>query len=191
MRKIVTAVMLFAVVLLSAVEPKFMKDPSISPDGKTVCFTYMSDLWLVPFEGGEAKRITVTEADDRNPLYSPDGKWIAFTSNRDGFNGVYIIPSEGGEAKLLSRDINTVCDWYNDSKSLLGTRYEHGTGTGLYIAYLDGRRPKEVTPIGHHFSKLSPDNKKIIFPRNGVPERPAYQGSMKGDLWEYDIKKKS
>ncbi|MCB5231348.1 MAG: S41 family peptidase [Candidatus Cloacimonas sp.] len=190
MRNLVTAILLFGIVLLNAVEPKFMKDPAISPDGKTVCFTYMTDLWLVPFEGGEAKRITVSDGVDRDPIYSPDGKWIAFTSNREGFYGVYLIPSEGGQAKLLSRDISTASDWFSDSKRILGTRYENGTGTGSYIAYLDGKRPTEISPIGHHFSTLSPDNKKIIFNRNGMPERPAYKGSMKGDLWEYDIKSK-
>jgi len=39
----------------------FMQTPAISPDGKTVCFSYMSDLWAVPFEGGEAKRLTVSK----------------------------------------------------------------------------------------------------------------------------------
>ena len=45
---------------LIALETPFAGDPAISPDGKTVCFVYCDDLWLVPFEGGIPRRITNT-----------------------------------------------------------------------------------------------------------------------------------
>jgi tricorn protease len=173
---------------LSDYAPDFARQPVLSPDGKTVCFSYMTDLWTVPFAGGEAKRITVSEGDDARPIYSPDGKWIAFSSDREGFRGIYVIPADGGRAQLVNRETYvSISDWYKDSNRLLGTKYSLTTGTGLYEIDLQGNRMKEVTAIGHQFSKLSPDNKKIIFNRGGYAYRPAYTGSASGDLWEYDV----
>lgn len=176
---------------LAAYSPSFMRQPTLSPDGNMVCFNYMTDLWIVPFEGGEAKRITVSDGEDSRPLFSPDGKWISFHSDRDGFRGVYIMPAEGGFAELVSEEAYIwISDWYADSKKLLGTRFDRDTGTGQYTVYLDGRRAKEITPISHFFSYLSPDQNKIIFNQRGNAYRPAYTGSLAGNLWEYDINTK-
>ncbi|MEA3476445.1 MAG: S41 family peptidase [Candidatus Cloacimonadota bacterium] len=175
-----------------AIEPHFMKDPAISPDGETVCFSYMSDLWIVPFKGGEAKRIIVSKGEDSGPVFSPDGKWIAFNSNRDGQKNIYIIPSEGGEAKCISKEGLQVCDWFNNGKKLLASGYEVDLGANLFSVrkLADEKRPTEITAIGDFYSKLSPDNKKIIFNRGGMAYREAYHGSINGELWEYDIKDK-
>src|SRR5437588_8693441 len=56
--------------------------PALSPDGKTICFSYLGDLWTVDSNGGTATRLTVHEAHDGYPRWSPDGRWIAFASNR-------------------------------------------------------------------------------------------------------------
>src|SRR5687767_8474200 len=46
--------------------------PSLSPDGKTLCFTYLGDLWTVAAEGGIATRLTVHESQDALSRWSPD-----------------------------------------------------------------------------------------------------------------------
>src|SRR5262245_17941649 len=56
--------------------------PAISPDGKTICFSYLGDLWTVDANGGTATRLTIHEAHEGYARWSPDGKWIAFASNR-------------------------------------------------------------------------------------------------------------
>ncbi|MCK4339161.1 MAG: PD40 domain-containing protein, partial [Candidatus Cloacimonetes bacterium] len=177
--------LLFYSIPVFSIEPHFMKDPAISSDGNTVCFYYMSDLWIVQFEGGEAKRITVSKGDDFNPVFSPDGKWIAFNSNREGQTNIYVIPSDGGVATCISKEGLRACDWYKNGKKLLATGYEVGMGTNIFSVHLNGKRPAEITEIGDFYSKLSPDNKKIIFNRRGMPYREAYHGSINGELWEY------
>jgi len=176
-----------AITFLHAFEPSFAKDPSISPDGDLVCFVYQSDLWLVPFKGGDAKRLTATSANEWNPLWSPDGKQIAFVSDREGLPYIYTIPAEGGEARVIIRESYSISDWFADGTALLGSKFNHRWGSSLYKIPIDGSRPQMIAEIGHPFASLSPDNKKIIFNRRGDAYREAYQGSINGELWEINL----
>ena len=56
----------------------------VSPDGKTLAFDLMGDLYTLPVEGGKATPLTSGLAYDTHPKFSPDGKKIAFTSDRSG-----------------------------------------------------------------------------------------------------------
>src|SRR5262245_45912641 len=50
----------------------------VSPDGKTIVFDLLGDLYTMPITGGRATRFTSGMAFDAQPRYSPDGKKIAF-----------------------------------------------------------------------------------------------------------------
>ena len=82
--------------------PLWLRYPAISPDGKTIAFAYQGDIYTVPTVGGEARRLTSTEAYECYPVWSPDGKQIAYTSDRNssGVN-IYIMPAGGGKARQL------------------------------------------------------------------------------------------
>src|SRR5262245_5116895 len=54
----------------------------VSPDGQTVVFDLLGDIYSIPIAGGAAKRLTSGPAYDTQPRFSPDGKTIAFTSDR-------------------------------------------------------------------------------------------------------------
>src|SRR5262245_23756150 len=56
----------------------------VSPNGSTVVFDMLGDLYTVPFAGGNATQITSGMSFDAQPRYSPDGNWVTFTSDRDG-----------------------------------------------------------------------------------------------------------
>src|SRR5690606_32971561 len=56
----------------------------VSPDGRTIVFDLLGDIFTIPFEGGEATQITSGMAWDMQPRFSPDGRHIAFTSDRAG-----------------------------------------------------------------------------------------------------------
>src|SRR5262245_6497724 len=67
----------------------------VTPDGRTIVFDLLGDLYRLPIEGGKATRITHGLAYDSAPRVSPDGQWIAFTSDRDGIGELWIQKFDG------------------------------------------------------------------------------------------------
>src|SRR2546427_13203420 len=53
----------------------------VSPDGKTIAFELLGDIYTLPIEGGKAKLIDGGMSFDSQPRFSPDGQWIAFLSD--------------------------------------------------------------------------------------------------------------
>jgi Tol biopolymer transport system component len=76
----------------------------VSPDGRTIVFELLGDLYTLPVKGGEAKRITSGLPFDSQPRYSPDGKRIVFLSDRDGSENVWTCDAGGGTLKQVTRD---------------------------------------------------------------------------------------
>ncbi len=176
---------------LFAQSPGFAKDPAISPDGNEVCFVYANDLWVVPFKGGQARRLTETNASNWGPIWSPDGQWIAFKSNREGRTYSYLMPAQGGEAKPIIRETYSVVDWFNDGKHLLAIGYGFEFGSSFYKLPISGERPILIGEIADYWASLSRDNKQIVFSRYGDAHREAQTGSKNGDLYLLDIASKN
>ncbi|HNV03268.1 MAG TPA: S41 family peptidase [Vicinamibacterales bacterium] len=82
--------------------PGWLRYPAISPDGRTIVFTYKGDLYRVAAGGGEAAPLTAHPAHDFMPVWSRDGRQIAFASDRYGNFDVFVMPAAGGEARRLT-----------------------------------------------------------------------------------------
>ena len=52
----------------------FTSNPTLTPDGKTVIFTYEGDLWKADINSPAATRLTAMQGDESNPRVSPDGQ---------------------------------------------------------------------------------------------------------------------
>ena len=120
-RILVAVVLLVGPVVVHAEPIRFARSPALSPDGRTVAFSYLGDLWTVDAKGGVATHLTMHEKHDFNPVFSPDGQWIAFSSNRHGQYDVFVIPVKGGRPKRLTFDSGDdyVTGWSPESDNVL------------------------------------------------------------------------
>ena len=69
----------------------------VSPDGNTLAFDLLGDIYTLPIEGGKAKRITKGLAFDAHPKFSPDGKSLLIVSDRSGGPNAWILDLETGD----------------------------------------------------------------------------------------------
>jgi tricorn protease-like protein len=101
----------------------FLSQPSLSPDGLTVVFSYEGDIWKAGVKDGQALRLTGMQGIESNAKISPDGKWIAFTGRQFGNADVYLVPATGGEVKQLTyfSGNDEVSSWSWDSRNIYFT----------------------------------------------------------------------
>jgi hypothetical protein len=76
----------------------------VSPDGRTIVFDLLGDIYVMPVSGGEARAIASGVAWDMQPKYSPDGTKIAFTSDRDGGDNIWIMDADGSNPTQVSKE---------------------------------------------------------------------------------------
>ncbi|TFG42392.1 MAG: hypothetical protein E4H43_03200, partial [Bacteroidia bacterium] len=89
----------------------------LSPDGKTIVFDLLGQIWLLPSEGGEAKAITKSiqeNAEHLYPSFLKDGKRIVFWDSRPSSWGLTSMDLTGGERKVLTELSSSEDDSYND-----------------------------------------------------------------------------
>ena len=98
-------------IVYSQSNPLWLRYPAISPDGKTIVFSYKGDLYKVSAAGGNASPLTMHEAHDYMPVWSHDGKYIAFASDRFGNFDVFVMPAEGGEPTRLTYNSTNDYPW--------------------------------------------------------------------------------
>ncbi|TKD70890.1 S9 family peptidase [Pseudalkalibacillus hwajinpoensis] len=110
----------------------FVGDPQLSPDGCYVVYVkkviteekeYASNLVLVNRATGIESDFTsgAGKFKDQSPRWSPDGKTLAFVSDRSGKNQIWLISTEGGEARQLTELTNGAVDpvWKPDGSAIL------------------------------------------------------------------------
>jgi len=121
----------------------------VSPDGKTIVFELLGDLYTLPIEGGQAKLISGGMAFDSQPKFSPDGKWIAFLSDREGSDNIWIIHPDGTGAKQVSKDPGSdfvTPTWAPDGKYIFVSKAPSGIGAyELWMYHVDGGSGIQIT----------------------------------------------
>jgi len=149
--------------------------PAVSPDGKTVAYRHfegggLSEIYLVPVAGGEARRLTFGDAVKSSPAWTPDGRDILFLAESGSDMGLWRVPAAGGTPDrveavgtavtsfALSRQGNRLA-WtqtINDSNiwqvDLSGT-----------IAQRESARMLISSTKIDVASQFSPDGKRIVF----------------------------
>src|SRR5688500_3669365 len=74
----------------------------VSPDGSTIVFDLLGDIYTVPIAGGKATRIIGGNSVDGQPRYSPDGRSLVFMSDRNGSDATWLADADGRRVRLLT-----------------------------------------------------------------------------------------
>ena len=115
----------------------------VSPDGKTIVFDLLGDLYTMPITGGRAARITSGMAFDAQPRFSPDGGSIAFISDRSGGENLWTMRLDFTDTTQVTQGNSGLYvspEWTPDGEFLV---VSHSTGLG-------GAAKLEMFRVGHH-----------------------------------------
>ena len=158
--------------------------PVWSPDGKQIAFVSNrteepdgntnSDIWIVSADntnkGEDLIQVTTNPGPDRSPAWSPDGKHIAHISTVDlgaiwyATNHLAIVPSSGGDATLLTENIDRNMSspaFSENGNSIYFLLEESGTSVLASISP-NGRNFKRVIPGEHSISSFEILNSGFI-----------------------------
>lgn len=77
---------------------------AVSPDGETIIFDMLNDIYAMPAKGGEARLIHGGPAMQRTPSFSPDGKKILYLSDIDGCDNIWVSNADGSDARQVTHE---------------------------------------------------------------------------------------
>jgi imidazolonepropionase-like amidohydrolase/Tol biopolymer transport system component len=98
----------------------------VSPDGRTLVFDILGDIYTMPIEGGRATLIAGGVSWEAQPRWSPDGKLIAFTSDRDGGDNIWVMDPEGRNRRQVTKETNRLVNspaWTPDGQYLVTRKH--------------------------------------------------------------------
>ncbi len=76
----------------------------VSPDGKSIVFDLLGDIYIIPITGGKAKALRTGIPFEVQPRFSPDGKQISFTSDAGGADNIWVMNTDGSEPKQITKE---------------------------------------------------------------------------------------
>lgn len=97
----------------------------LSPDGRTLVFDILGDLYTMPVGGGRARQITHGLGFDTQPFFSPDGRSIAFISDRSGADNLWVAHPDGTAARQIS---------FGDDDTVLASPAWSADGTAVFLS---------------------------------------------------------
>jgi dipeptidyl aminopeptidase/acylaminoacyl peptidase len=176
------------------------EDYAVSPDGKELCFVMNtdadlalstnSDLFVVPIEGGEPRRISMNTAADNTPQYSPDGKWLAWRQQaRPGYESdrwrLVVMERATGKSSVLTENLDrwvTGFTWAPDSGRIFFTVEDRGR-TQVHLVAVRGGAARLILGGSSHVSdvQLTGDGKTMVYLENsGSKPNEIYKVSSAG-----------
>lgn len=158
----------------------------VSPDGNTIAFDLLGDIYTIPITGGEAQNVTSGFAWDMQPRFSPDGKMLAFTSDRTGGDNIWVQDLLSADARQITfedfRLLNNP-SWSPDGQYIAARKHfttSRSLGTGeIWLYHLDGGSKQQGQQVVERpspaFQKelgepmFAPDGSAIYYTQNTTP----------------------
>ena len=140
----------------------------VSPDGRTVVFDLLGDLYLLSFDGGVARALTEGMAYDSQPRFSPDGSRVLFVSDRDGAENLWVVDVASRETEQLTEGKTSSYEspeWLPDGRYVVASKTTGTSGSSripqaLDVARRRGRRSPADRRAGH-----PPNQRRRAHPR--------------------------
>ena len=153
----------------------------ISPDGETIVFDMLGDIYTMPITGGKATALRTGLAYEVQPRYSPDGTYISFTSDAEGGNNIWVMTADGTNAKAITKEkfrlLNNAV-WTPDGKSLVARKHytsQRSVGAGEMWQYpLVGSAGLQITKRKNdqqdvNDPSISPDGRYLYYAEDMYP----------------------
>ena len=155
----------------------------VSPDGQTVAFDLLGDIYTMPISGGTPTRISEGLPYETQPRFSPDGKRIAFTSDRGGGDNIWIMNRDGSDKRQLTNESFRLLNqpsWSPDGQYIVAKKHfttGRSLGTGeVWMYHVSGgdgvllvKRPNEQHQKELGEPIFAPDGKHVYYTRNTTP----------------------
>ena len=153
----------------------------VSPDGKQIAFDLLGDIYVMPVTGGKATVLRQGKAFEVQPRFSPDGKQISFTSDAGGGDNIWIMDSNGSNAKQLTKEdfrlLNNAV-WHPDGNYVVARKHftsGRSLGAGeLWMYHLSGgagiqlnKRKNDQQDLGEPC--FAPDGKSVYYSEDMYP----------------------
>ncbi|MCY3698577.1 MAG: amidohydrolase family protein [Gemmatimonadetes bacterium] len=154
----------------------------VSPDGETIVFDYLGNLFTIPMGGGDATQLTSGMAFDAQPRFSPDGARIVYTSDYDGGQNIWIRSVDGSDTTQISRGAANRAEspeWLPDGDYIVASMggFRGGGLPKLKMFHVDGGSGIELVS--------EPDNLKMLGAAVSHDGRYIWYARRTGD-WTYN-----
>ncbi|HIK87485.1 MAG TPA: amidohydrolase, partial [Alphaproteobacteria bacterium] len=150
----------------------------VSPDGNTIAFDLLGDIYTMPIAGGKAKRFTSGMAYDSHPKFSPDGGDILFVSDRTGGYNAWIKNIQSGDSLQVTKgntnDMQSA-EWTNDGEYIVVAKGKRNLK--LHLHHRDGGSGTELIK--------EPKSLKIVEPTFGENDRYIWYAN-RSNSWQYN-----
>jgi Periplasmic component of the Tol biopolymer transport system len=146
----------------------------VSPDGKTIVFDLLGDIYSMPIGGGTATPLRTGIAWEGQPRFSPDGKKISFTSDAGGGDNIWTMNADGSDAKPVTKETFRLLNnavWL-DNDYLVARKHftsQRSLGAGeLWLYHRSGGEGVQLTKRKNDQQDLnepsaSPDGRYVYF----------------------------
>lgn len=155
----------------------------VSPDGRTIAFDMLGDIYVLPIEGGEARSINSGMSWSIQPRFSPDGNEIAFTSDAGGGDNIWIMDVDGSNARQLTEESFRLLNnpyWSPDGDYIAARKHfttSRSLGTGeIWLYHRNGgggvavvEKPSEAHQKELGEPAFSPDGRYIYYTLDQTP----------------------